>query len=416
MYGDIVVVMGCVSLQKKGKKKSYVVKKSSAFFVIAILVFSFIFALLPPVHANNTNLTPIPTAWKTATNGMTPAVGGVSDDTIVTHDEYESVQIIPGTSSGNPDGECDGPWLSVSPGEQITFSCWIETSAATLSADVGNPQAGGRIGIDFYGSLGGINGLSTPDGSGTPTDSYNTYVLFGTSTWAQVTMDFIVPQTYEYVYGSTGQTGHYSTGEMVVPTDIIPWMQVWSNTQGTNEQGTAWFANAELHINPSGSPSLIIDNLVVLFSLLFNIDMIFVFVFRGQRRTQSEAKLGPVSNLLLIPFSILWLLNLLSNSDLGRLITSFPVIIFLAYDLWYRTATKRKPQYQSENWPLGRYIYLLLYVIGGIMLNGYAFLVSLPYGFVVLSSFCGSLIAYGYYQYSHEKFEKSQNRQAIHNE
>jgi hypothetical protein len=31
-----------------------------------------------------------------------------------------------------------------------------------------------------------------------------------------------------------------------------------------------------------------------------------------------------------------------------------------------------------------------LYVIGGIMLNGYAFLVFLPYGFVVLSSFAAA--------------------------
>jgi len=157
----------------------------------------------------------------------------------------------------------------------------------------------------------------------------------------------------------------------------------------------------------------IIDNLVVLFSLLFNIVMILVFVFRGQGRTQSEAKLGPVSNLLLIPFSILWLLNLLGNSDLGRLITPFPAIMFLAYDLCYRTATKRKPQHHPENWPLGLHIYLLLYVIGGIMLNGYAFLVSLPYGFIVLSSYYVSLMAYGYYQYKHKKFKNSQKQQAI---
>ena len=150
----------------------------------------------------------------------------------------------------------------------------------------------------------------------------------------------------------------------------------------------------------------------MLFSLLFNIVMILAFVFRGQRRTQTEAKLGPVSNLLLIPFSILWLLNLLGDSDLGRLITPFPAIVFLAYDLWYRTATRRKPQHHPEHWPIGFYIYLLLYVAGGIMLNVYAFLVSLPYGFIVLSSYYGSLMAYGYYQYRHKKFKKSQSNKA----
>jgi hypothetical protein len=37
-------------------------------------------------------------------------------------------------------------------------------------------------------------------------------------------------------------------------------------------------------------------------------------------------------------------------------------------------------------------------------------------GFVVLSSYYGSLMAYGYYQYRHKKFKKSQNQQAIHNQ
>jgi hypothetical protein len=156
-----------------------------------------------------------------------------------------------------------------------------------------------------------------------------------------------------------------------------------------------------------------VDVLTVLFSLVFNIGLILVFVLRGQRRTQAEEKLGFVFNLLIIPFVLLWLLNLLNNSDVGRLITVFPTIIFLAYDLWYRTATKKKPQHHPTQWPIGLYIYLLLYLIGGIMLNGYAFLVSLPYGFIVLYSYYGSLIAYGYYQYKHKKFEKSQKQQTI---
>ena len=147
----------------------------------------------------------------------------------------------------------------------------------------------------------------------------------------------------------------------------------------------------------------LVDVLTVFFSLVFNIVMMLVFVFRGQKRTQAEAKLGPVSNLLLIPFSVLWLLNLLRNSDWGRLITVFPTIMFLAYDLWYRTATERKPHHHPEHWSIGLYVYLILYLVGGIMLNGYAFLVSLVYGFIVLFSYYGSLIAYGYYQYSYRK-------------
>jgi len=156
----------------------------------------------------------------------------------------------------------------------------------------------------------------------------------------------------------------------------------------------------------------LVDVLMVLFSLVFNFGVIFIFVLRGQRRTQTEAKLGPVFNLLLIPFSLLWLLNLLNNSDWGRLITVVPTIIFLAYDLWYRTVTKKKPYHHPEHWSLGLYVYLILYLIGGIMLNGYAFLVSQLYGFIVLSTYYGSLIAFGYYQYSYKKFKESQKQQA----
>jgi hypothetical protein len=144
--------------------------------------------------------------------------------------------------------------------------------------------------------------------------------------------------------------------------------------------------------------------------------MMLVFVFRGQKRTQAETKLGPASNLLLVPFSVLWLLNLLNNSDWGRLITVLPTIMFLAFDLWYRTATKRKPHHHPEHWSIGLYVYLVLYLVGGVMLNGYAFLVSLRYGFVVLSSYYGSLMAYGYYQYKHKKFKKNQNQQALTNQ
>ena len=149
--------------------------------------------------------------------------------------------------------------------------------------------------------------------------------------------------------------------------------------------------------------NVVVDGLTVVFSLVFNVVMILVFVFRGQGRTRLEERLGPVTNLLLIPFSALWLFNLLSNSDVGRLITSFPVMIFLGYDLWDRTVAQKKPKRHPENWPVELYIYLLLYLIGGIVLNGYAFLAALPYGIAVLSSYYGSLIAYGYYQRKHNR-------------
>ena len=137
--------------------------------------------------------------------------------------------------------------INVKPGEVIYYSCWIKTSAATISADNSNPQAGGRIGIDFYGANGGITGIQTPDGAYGSSDTDNTFVKFGTNTWTQITMTFTIPTTYT----ATGAySGSYTAGQQVTATSMIPWVEVWSDTQGTNEHGTAWFADPTFCINP----------------------------------------------------------------------------------------------------------------------------------------------------------------------
>ena len=147
----------------------------------------------------------------------------------------------------------------------------------------------------------------------------------------------------------------------------------------------------------------LIDELMVLFSLIYNFVGILLFMLRAHKRKQLEFKLGPVFNTLLIPFSFFWIYNLINGRDSGRLITGIPIIIFLIYDLWYRTITNKKPYHHPENWPMGLYVYVLLYQLSGIMLNGYSFMISLLYGYIVLASYFCSLIAYGYYQYQHKR-------------
>ncbi len=151
----------------------------------------------------------------------------------------------------------------------------------------------------------------------------------------------------------------------------------------------------------------LIDVFIVLFSLIFNFTILIMFVLRGQERTRTEAKLSPVTNALLIPFSLLWALNVLNGSDAGRIITSFPIIIFLAFDLWYRTIKREKPYHHPDRWPLSLYAYLILYELSGIMLSGYAFIVSRLDGYVVLASYIGSIAAYGYYQYKYNTHKKA---------
>jgi len=75
----------------------------------------------------------------------------------------------------------------------------------------------------------------------------NTCSMFkwGTSTWTKVTMDFIVEAQYP-----SDQWSAYTPGQMVAPSGIIPWFQVWSSINGADDNGQAWFGGPELYINP----------------------------------------------------------------------------------------------------------------------------------------------------------------------
>ena len=151
----------------------------------------------------------------------------------------------------------------------------------------------------------------------------------------------------------------------------------------------------------------LIDQIMVVTSLLFNVIIVFIFMFRAYDRPDQERTLGFVFSALLIPFSYVWVTNMMSGRDWGRLITGFPVLVFLIYDFWYREVARKKPRHHPDRWPLGLYLYLFLYLIGGMVLNGYAFFVSMNYGYIILVTYLCSLGAYGFYQYKHKKSKKT---------
>jgi len=150
----------------------------------------------------------------------------------------------------------------------------------------------------------------------------------------------------------------------------------------------------------------LIDQIMVVASFLFNVIILFIFILRAYERPDQERMLGFVFSVLFFPFTYVWVTNLVRGRDLGRLITGFPVLVFMIYDFWYREVAKRKPRHHPDRWPLGLYLYLLLYLIGGMILNGYAFFVSMNYGYLILVSYYCSLGAYGFYQYKHNKSKK----------
>jgi hypothetical protein len=203
---------------------------------------------------NPNNRTPFPIAWEAPNIGGTSSgisVGNsYSDDSNLVLDYNNlyngnpSIRISPTGSTANYGRECDGPWFAIKPGDHIVFTAWMKTTASSNGDKT--PWSGIRIGIDFYAANGDITGTQSPDGSvWTPSGGWpagQTFVNWGTGTWTQIRMDFIVQSQYP-----GGQSGYnYSPGQMVTPTCIIPWVQVCTNT----DQGQGWFADTQLYINP----------------------------------------------------------------------------------------------------------------------------------------------------------------------
>ena len=151
----------------------------------------------------------------------------------------------------------------------------------------------------------------------------------------------------------------------------------------------------------------LIDNLVVVSAIIYYAFLCLVYLLRVYERDKQELMLGPIFSFLLVPFVVLWILNLLNGSDMGRLITGLPIIIYLFYDLWYRLITKKKPQHHPDRWPVGLIVYLILLQIASIALNWYGFLISQITGRMLVISYFVMLGCFGFYQYSYNKRKKT---------
>jgi hypothetical protein len=139
---------------------------------------------------------------------------------------------------------------SVKPGDHIVFKVWMKTGTSTIGCT--HTSGGIRLGIDFYDSNNvRITGVQSPDGSywtpqsGWPSNQYLNYVPWTSNDWELRIMDFVVPAQYP----ADGWLG-YAQGTMVTPAIMVPWIQVWCDTHENADGGVAWFASAELYINP----------------------------------------------------------------------------------------------------------------------------------------------------------------------
>jgi len=148
---------------------------------------------------------------------------------------------------------------------------------------------------------------------------------------------------------------------------------------------------------------VLIDSLVIFFAITYYAFLCFVYLLRAYGNDKIELMFSPIFSSLLVPFVALWTLNLLNGSDVGRLITGLPIIIYLVYDLWYRLITKKKPQHHPDRWPAGLIVYLILLQVGSIALNWYGFLISQFTGRMLVISYFVMLGCFGFYQYKYKK-------------
>jgi len=148
---------------------------------------------------------------------------------------------------------------------------------------------------------------------------------------------------------------------------------------------------------------VLIDNLVVFSAIIYYAFLCIVYLLRAYKCDKLELMFAPVFSVLLVPFVALWLLNLLNGSEIGRLITMLPIIIYLIYDLWYRLITKKKPHHHPDRWPVGLLVYLILLQVGSIGLNWYGFIVSKFDGTILVICYFIMLGCFSVYQNRYNK-------------
>jgi hypothetical protein len=190
-----------------------------------------------------TNFADIPEDWRIGETWNAPTYLDIT----VLHNGDPSIRMEKGTDASKSReilaaDFTQSDWaIRVKPGDHILFTVWMKTSASTIGDN--SSTSGIRFGIDFYDNNNRICAIQTPDGLENPTDWQLNFVNWGHD-WEQRIMDFTIP----YQYAADGVLG-YPTGQMVTPTQMIPWIQAWSNTNGNADNGTVWFAEAELYIN-----------------------------------------------------------------------------------------------------------------------------------------------------------------------
>lgn len=240
-------------------------KKSVVAILAIVLLFSFSFSIYnPSVKADNTNLTPEPSAWMTSNTGMDWGIG--SSDAVgmatypVTHGGQTCIQMQPNSfyiasGVGGPAlSEIDSYGFSINVGDRIVYSAYFYTDASSTGNN--DPTSGAVLGLDLYGANGRLCEISTPNGVATwpnyPGSHTQCVVTWNSGGWVYVSINFVVQSTY--IADPWGAYG--SGGQAVTPIAFIPWIcEDYFGSSPNSETAHIYVYGAELQVNPSGSPT-----------------------------------------------------------------------------------------------------------------------------------------------------------------
>jgi hypothetical protein len=190
-----------------------------------------------------TNLATIPWRWPDYSGNIIFGSGTQICflDTSVTHNGNPSIRLEKHTSADtNYAREVNCKGYNPSPGDHIVVKIWVKTDSTKYTGQ--NAQyMGARLGVDFYARNGNGPNAVVDSYPHSGTEHSENIVSWGTTTWTQLTWDIIIPST-TYTKATDGTP-------LANPGQIVG-MVVWIQALPANFEGVAWFADAELYINP----------------------------------------------------------------------------------------------------------------------------------------------------------------------
>lgn len=198
---------------------------------------------LTPVMANE-NLAVIPDDWS-----VTQYPNIFLDSSVVHTAGKPSVRLEPHREGVDTNHACevDSRWYTIKPGDRIVAKLWIKISAGTPT-EAANIYDGARLGINWFASRATEGGICIVGPTMTDAEHRAGMVRFGTSAWTQKIWDVIIPATY-YPLCLEGEGAITPAAQA---SSLCIWMQLCHQPGSTAPTTQAWFADAELYINPVG--------------------------------------------------------------------------------------------------------------------------------------------------------------------